>query len=769
MPIRAAWVLALLAMLQPFATVCAGETVHEERYWYRDGRRVALEEVGDGRRDGGAKLYRSAHGGPYRTLGERLYLCVPPTWGEAEVAALAERYALVADGGTERVRRFRVADGGDVLGVANALFEREGVTCAAPLWRKRMGRRSLNDPLLDRQWHLNNTGLGGGARGADVGAFEAWDTTRGGGVAVGVVDDGLEIGHPDLAAAVVTAWSRDHIDNDRDPTAGDHGTAVAGVVAAVGDNREGGAGVAPEASLVGLRVMDDWGMIDESGVADAFGDNGAFVHVLNNSWGPPDDATSAFERPSDLELSAMDRAVRDGRGGLGQIFVWAGGNGGDSDNSNLDGYANLRETIAVTASTNHGTAAYYAEEGANLLVNAPSSGGSFEIVTTDRSGVEGYNSGAEPSEPSDIDYTYTFGGTSSATPAVSGVVALALSVNPNLNWREVQQLLAASAEHNEPEHAMWRRNAAGYWISEQHGFGRVDAAAAVELAAAWGQPLSAEANTWQRYRDVGATIPDDDPQGVTSSILVTDRVRVEFVEVTVDITHSYWGDIALYLTSPSGTEVRLMTSRYLPVAARSLGFDHWVMGDTLHLGEPSRGNWTLRAVDEEGQDVGVLVSWGIRVYGTPLPDASEQLPLGCSPVRLGDGAAVDGAQVRLGGNRHGAALASAVSGSAAEDFAVHLAVAPSGSPSAYLAVVLHTSPEGDVSRYHYTADGWWSWDGASSSLVGFQDEGLDGGAPAALHMGRLGVGSYRIYGGYRDSAGEVVYCPQPLTVEVAGS
>ena len=79
--------------------------------------------------------------------------------------------------------------------------------------------------------------------------------------------------------------------------------------------------------------------------------------------------------------AALQEAVKSGRNGRGTIFVWAAGNGGKKgDNSNYDGFANRRETIAVTAFTNFDEPAPYAEGGANVLVAAPSSGGSLAVM-----------------------------------------------------------------------------------------------------------------------------------------------------------------------------------------------------------------------------------------------------------------------------------------------------------------------------------------------------------------------------------------------------
>lgn len=745
----------------------------EAAYWYQNGRREvllpAVSSSGNVRALQQGRRFRSVDGGPVRELGDSLFVCIPASWGEGRAADLARTYELEPQpGGSAEVRRFRAVGRLDALDVANRIFENEGVACAAPLWRKPMKTRSVPDPLLDLQWHLNNSGQGGGLPDADIRAFDAWAISRGAGVTVGVVDDGLELRHPDLAANVLAAISRDFIRGGSDTTAGKHGTAVGGVVAAVGGNGLGGSGTAPAARLVGLRILDEEEIVDEGAVAEAIGYDWDAIPILNNSWGPADDAYSAFEGPSELARAVMQEAVSRGRGGLGRVMVWAAGNGGDSDNSNLDGYANARQVIAVTATGNHGLAADYAEEGANILLNAPSSGGSLDILSTDRSGALGYNDGQSPGEAANADYTNGFGGTSAAAPMVSGVAALVLAANPALNWREVRQLLAASATQNDPANRRWRRNAAGYWINEQYGYGRVNAADAVALATRWNDPVAGEYPGSQYRKTVERAIPDNDLLGLSDEIAVGEQMRVEFVEVTVDIEHSYWGDVSLYLTSPAGTEIRLMTSRYLPQGARSLGFRNWKMGDALHLGELSAGRWKLRVVDDENQDSGVLRSWGLKIYGTAVPAYAEQLPLTCAGHRLDTGEGVTGATFYLGVNRHGGRYEKRMAGTTAEDLGLLLGVMAKDLAESYLAVAEYRDGEGAVSYLRYDSRGWHPWDGNLAEVAFFADEGLAQGAAKALHFGRLPAGNYRIWAAYRQVDGRVVYCPQPAEITVSG-
>jgi subtilisin family serine protease len=757
----------LLAILTASAVpvLAAGDTA----YWYQQGRQETLlreePQAGNVRAQQRAPRFRRVANGPVRELGDTLFVCIPENWDQARLDDLAHRYEMaLLPGGSAAIRRFRSQGSRDALETANTLFENEGVSCAAPLWRKPVKTRALSDPLLAQQWHLNNTGQGGGLRGTDVGAFAAWQTTRGAGITVGVVDDGLELGHPDLAANLRAGSSRDFIRNSNDPTAGDHGTAVAGVVAAINGNGLGGSGVSPSTNLVGLRVLDEAGMEDEGAVVDAFGYELDGIHILNNSWGPEDDAYSAFELPSELARATMRQAVSAGRGGLGRIFVWAAGNGGSSDNSNLDGYANSRFVIAASASGNYGRAADYSEEGANILLNAPSSGGSLDIFSTDRSGALGYNTGYSYGEPQNADYTSSFGGTSAAAPMVAGAAALALAANPALNWRDVRQVLAASARHNDTSHPRWQRNAAGYWVSEQYGYGSVNAAKAVALASQWGPPAANEYSSQLYSKTVVRAIPDNSPLGISDDITVAEQMRVEFVEVTVDIEHSYWGDISLYLTSPAGTEIRLMTPRYLPQDTRTLGFHNWTLGDALHAGELASGRWRLRVVDDQSRDGGILRSWGLKIHGTALPARAEQLPLVCAGQRLDTGEYVPGALFYLGANRHGASFSESVSGTDAEDFGLVFGATSNGVVNGYLAIAAYRPPSGESVYLHYDNGGWYAWDGIFSP---FSDTDIVSGKTQVLHMGRLAPGHYQTWVGYHSADGGIVYCPRSADFTVS--
>jgi len=492
------------------------------------------------------------------------------------------------------------------LAAANALRSSGAVVWATPdWWRARTTRAIPNDPLFPDQWHLRNTGQGGGTPGVDIAVTSAWNHFKGShSQVVAIVDDGLQIAHEDLAPNVIPGQSWDWVDNNADPSPGfgdDHGTACAGVAAARGFNGIGVSGSAPDAGLVGFRMLD----ADSDAVEAAALTHGQDVVDIDScSWGPADDRH--LEAPGPLTQAALADGVQNGRHGLGTIYVWAAGNGRQyHDNSNYDGYANSHYTIAVAASTNSGQQSYYSEPGANLAVTAPSNGGSLGITTTDRMGDAGYSSG---------NYTHSFGGTSAAAPLVAGVTALMLQANPDLTWRDVKQILMATAVKNDPSDSDWTTNGAGYHIDHKYGFGRVDAQAAVDAAQSW-VPAGPEVSD-QGSATPNLPIPDANVNGVSSTITLSSAVKIEWVDVYFTATHPFWGDLQVVLTSPEGTQSVLADASNTAGAASN--YNDWRFGVARCLGEDSQGTWTLTVRDLQAGDTGTFDAWSVKAYGTAL-------------------------------------------------------------------------------------------------------------------------------------------------------
>ncbi len=475
-----------------------------------------------------------------------------------------------------------------------------------PLVGRKMDARFVpNDPLFTQQWHLRNTGQNtGGVSGEDARVVTAWDTAKGNGVVIGIVDDGLQHTHPDLAGRYASNLSFDFVSNDSDPMPPSnfgHGTSAAGVAAATGNNGVGVSGAAPAATLAGLRLLSAASQTDQQ-EANALGFKPQDIDIYNNSWGPIDSG-ELLEAPGPLALAALRNGVVAGRGGLGSIYVWAAGNGLQSgDNVNYDGYANSRYTIAVSAIDNRGIQSFYSEPGAPILVAAHSEGNDVGVTTTDITGSGGYSTG---------DYTNNFGGTSSAAPLVAGVTALMLEANPALSWRDVQHVLVNSARRNHAADSDWSLNGAGRWVNHKYGFGAVDAAAAVALADNW-TPVGPEVSISSPTITVGTGIPDDNATGITSSFTVGEDISVEWVEVVFDATHSYRGDLEVVLTSPSGTRSILSSAHF----DGNANYSGWQFTSARHWGESSAGQWKLTVADRGAADTGTWNSWKLNFHGT---------------------------------------------------------------------------------------------------------------------------------------------------------
>ena len=529
-----------------------------------------------------------------------------------DAAAFALRHGLVDRGvvsSSPGWRIFETAAIAGVLDVFGGVSADADVESATPQLRKQQAKRFLpNDPLFSSQWHLRNTAT----VGLDVNVTSVWDTWKGNGVRIGIVDDGLQTSHPDLSPNVDTV--NDHDWNDGTPTDPSpvlsldfHGTACAGVAAGRGNNGVGVSGAAPEATLVGLRLIG--APATDQDEADAMNWSSDIIQLKSNSWGPNDDGIT-LQGPDSLTQAALANAAATGRGGLGTVFLWAAGNGGEvNDDSNYDGYANSRYTIAVAAIANNGIRSSYSEPGANVIITAPSDGGSLGITTTDLIGANGYNAGALIP---DANYTNDFGGTSSACPLAAGVVALVLQSKPTLGWRDVQEILIRSATKVNPTDTDWVNNGAGWHFNHKYGAGLINAQAAVTIAAGWtnlGPELSAES----AQTGLSVVIPDNNATGITRTFdLSGSNIRVERVLVNVSINHTSRGNLAVTLTSPNGTVSRLAEKH----GDTGNDYANWTFSTVRSWGENSAGNWTLKITDGTAGATGTLTSATVTVFGT---------------------------------------------------------------------------------------------------------------------------------------------------------
>ncbi|MBL8762246.1 MAG: S8 family serine peptidase [Phycisphaerae bacterium] len=506
----------------------------------------------------------------------------------AAVAALAGARTPRAVTPVAGAPEFVLVDGLTVRGAAELAMSLRGAGFedAYVDMRRPMPLRSVpTDPELGQQWHLINALM----PAADINVEGAWNAGfSGAGVTIGILEGGFQIGHPDLYA------NRNEDASQAGGSATPHGTCCAGVAAGIGNNAMGGAGVAFGAKVSQLLYGSD------TANATAFGFKNELNWIKSNSWGPTDGGFIASMSP--VEFNAIQSAVNSGRGGRGTIFTWAAGNGGTVDRVDYDGYASSRYVVSVGAIGDEDFRAYYNELGSSHLVVAPSNGNTRGIYTTDVTGGGGYSSG---------DYTPDFGGTSSACPLGAGVVALMLEANPDLSWRDVQHILILTARKCDEFNSQWSLNGAGRWVSYHYGFGAINASAAVALAQTW-QGVEPERSATTDYLSVSQGIPDNNTTGLTKTATINAGITIETVEVVLNVTHPFVGDLQVTLTAPSGKTSALAAKRNDPTD----NYNEFVFTTRRHFGESAKGTWTLHIADRAAQDVGTWLDWRLNVFGT---------------------------------------------------------------------------------------------------------------------------------------------------------
>jgi thermitase len=351
-----------------------------------------------------------------------------------------------------------------------------------------------NDAYYGSEWHLQT-----------INAPIAWNTSVGSGVVVAILDSGIDPTHPDLVGQLVPGWNfYDNNSNTADVYG--HGTLVAGVVAALGNNGIGVAGVAWGAKLMPVRVTDTSGIGTLSAFANGLtyaADHGA--RIANLSF--PVQSSSSTQAAAQYFVN---------KGGV--VFNSAG------NYATLDSTQPSSSLVSVSATGNTDILASWSSYGPYVDVSAPGVG----IWTTSLGG--GYSA---------------VSGTSFSSPLSAGVAALMMSVNRSLAPSQIVSLLESSAVD---------LGSAGY--DYDYGYGRVNAAAAV-IAAAQAQAADVQPPSVAITSPTGGTVSGIVPINVTAS----DNVGVTRVDLLVsgtllasDISAPYafsWNSTALEGSSAS--------------------------------------------------------------------------------------------------------------------------------------------------------------------------------------------------------------------------
>ena len=316
-------------------------------------------------------------------------------------------------------------NGTDPFLVALQLRQHPAIEFAEPNFVINQAEIVPDDPEFSQQWGMRNTGQNGGQYGSDINVANAWERTTGGtSTVIAVIDSGIDFTHADLAT---NQWT-----NLTPSTAGDvhgwdyitespqildeqgHGTAIAGIIAAAGNNGIGTSGVMWRANLMSLRVLDNTGTGDVADAVEAI--DYAVSHgaqVINISWGTTGESTALRE--------AIARAIQHN-----VVVVCSAGNGGANlaQSPYYPASFGLPDLIVVSATDNFDQLASWSNWGANVKLAAPG----VNILSTKMGG--GY---------------WNATGTSAAAPLVSGVAGLMKSMKPQASSHAVNLALQQSA------------------------------------------------------------------------------------------------------------------------------------------------------------------------------------------------------------------------------------------------------------------------------------------------------------------------------------
>ncbi|CAI5786880.1 convertase subtilisin kexin type 5 isoform X2 [Podarcis lilfordi] len=488
----------------------------------------------------------------------------------------------------------------------------------------------FNDPKWQSMWYMHcsdNINL----CQSDMNIVGAWRRGyTGKNIVITILDDGIERNHPDLMQNYDPDASFDVNGNDIDPmprydasNENKHGTRCAGEVAASANNSHCIVGIAYNARIGGVRMLD--GDVTDMVEAKSLSLNPQHIHIYSASWGPDDDGKTV-DGPASLTRQAFENGVRTGRNSLGSIYVWASGNGGRSkDHCSCDGYTNSIYTISISSTAESGRKPWYLEECASTLATTYSSGESYDrkIITTDLR----------------QRCTDSHTGTSASAPMAAGIIALALEANRLLTWRDIQHIIVRTSRAGHLIANDWKTNGAGYKVSHLYGFGLMDAEAMVIEAEKWTTVPPQHVCVENTDRQIKTIRPDNirngPDNGVRSIYKATGCadnanhhvIYLEHVVVRITVTHPRRGDLAIYLTSPSGTKSQLLANRLFDHSME--GFKSWEFMTTHCWGEKAAGDWILEIYDTPSQlrnvkTPGKLKEWSLVLYGTSVQPYSPR-------------------------------------------------------------------------------------------------------------------------------------------------
>ena len=537
------------------------------------------------------------------------------------------------------------------------------------------------DPVYARQWHLHtrfiHTAFDSRSCSHCEEAWQLLDHFGSPDVVVGLTDDGCKLDHPDFdSPGKFAGWGYfrgtrliTNTDIDADPAqmykpGANHGTSCAGVIAGEVDAVLT-VGAAPGCRLLPVQWESSGPMLfmSDSRLLTALNYLADKVDVLSNSWG-----NVPLNTWIPLVVSRItELAQNGGRRGRGIVFLWAAGNENcpiqhdaavevpythgwefrpDGSRAwigvrtarqfrnSLVGIPGLMHVAALASTAQR---SHYSNYGTGILICAPTSN-SHEYGRLSVSGL-----GISTTTGAAGGTTSSFGGTSSATPLVAGIAALTISANPDLTALDVVSILRQTASKELSMDGYPRTPPAGFDLnptwdispiapfdrgdfanmgdtdgtrSHWFGHGRVDAERAV--AEALRRKAPAAGQSLRKASTPGLDIPDNGPTGVEDVIHIAEALNLSSIKVTVDLSHTFIGDLRLTLIAPSETPVVLHNRSGGSANDIQKTYElATVPGLSALLEQSVQGDWTLRVQDLARRDVGRLNRWELEIEGRP--------------------------------------------------------------------------------------------------------------------------------------------------------
>lgn len=393
---------------------------------------------------------------------------------------------------------------------ASLLYETGAFNYVVPAFYRYNG---FNNPLYSSQWGLKNTGQSNGIVGMDINAEPAWSLSTGKDVVIAVIDCGVQLDHPDLAANLLPGYDAlGYGSNGGYSNTDYHGTACSGIIAAV-DNTVEIKGVAYEAKIMPIRIGFGLSWSDEAAVS-AF--TYAYTHgadVISCSWGGGS--------PDPTLTNTINTVVNNGRNGLGSPVLFSSGNYYYNNATSVSYPASLSNTIAVGAMSQcgerkspnscDGETGWGSKYGDEMDVVAP---GVLIPTTTINSNT-----------------ILNFGGTSAACPHAAGVMALILSANPCLTATEARKILCSSCNKLNGYGCCCKQY--GFW-NEEVGYGKINAYKAVLMAIGLSHDYYVMGDIGQTSATTSWALENTGCMGLASGLYF-----VQKMEITKNITYPY--------------------------------------------------------------------------------------------------------------------------------------------------------------------------------------------------------------------------------------